>query len=345
MTTTPPNPYDVELALAAGLAEITQAQDTTIVQAWAKAWGSVSTELLDSLTEVLTDAGRMTFAAVVRYQRLNTVLGEVANHLDDLTQGLGITITSDLNDVVHSAEVGTRELIAAQRLLHDERRGLPVRRVPSPAMQAIVRRTTERVTSQLQPLADETYATVLRELTKGVAAGDNPRTTARHMVTKAEDMHNFGRSRALNIARTETLDAYRAGGKATEEQYPEILTGWAWVAHLGPRTCRSCLAMHGQVFDVDVPGPDDHPQGRCGRIPVVRETDGSVDLSWLPNAEKHFEGLSEADQRAILGNTGYDAWKRGDFPIGQWAKRKANPGWRDSVVPASPADTIAPTAS
>lgn len=342
MTTTPtpppPNPYAVELALAAALSQITDGQDTQIVQAWAQAWGSVSTELLDTLTVILTDAKKVNPSAVVRYQRLNTVLGQIANNLDDLAQALGVTITSDLNDVVHRAEAGTRELIAAQRLLHDERRGLPVRRVPSPAMQAIVRRTTEQVTSQLQPLADDTYATILRELTKGTAAGDNPRETARRMVANSEDLHNFGRSRALNIARTETLDAYRAGAQESEKQYPDLVAEWVWSAHLGSRTCRSCLSMHGRTFPLDVPGPDDHPQGRCARIPVVREDDGTVDLSWLPDAEAHFDGLSVADQRAILGNAGYDAWRRGEFPIDAWTKHRANTGWRDSQVPASPAD-------
>lgn len=342
MTATPiptgADPYAVELALSAALSQISAGQDTQIAQAWAQAWASVSADLLDTLTVILSDIGRVNTAAVVRYERLARVLGTIADHLDDLTKGLGITITNDLHDVVQRAEVGTRELITAQKLLRNHARTLPIRLLPAPAVQAIVRRTTEQVTSQLQPLSDETYTTILRELTKGTAAGDNPRTTARQMVTRAEDMHNFGRSRALNIARTETLDAYRAGGQATEQQYGDVLAGWVWATHLSARTCRSCLAMNGQVFDLDVPGPDDHPQGRCSRIPVVREEDGSTDLSWMPDAEKYFEDLPEADQRAILGDKGWEAWARGVFPMAKWTKARSNPGWRNSQVPAAPGD-------
>ncbi|WGX98734.1 phage minor head protein [Nocardioides sp. L-11A] len=329
-----PNPYAVEIALAAALAEITNAQDATITQAWAAAWSEISAELLDTLTEILTDAGRVNATAVVRFERFARVLAGIADHLDDLATALGVTVTNDLADVLDQAETGTVELIAAQRLA----RSVPGREVPTPALDAIVRRTTQQVTSTALPLADETYAIVLGELTRGVAAGDNPRQTAARMLQRAENHWNFGRSRAVTIARTETLDAYREGERVTQLAHADLLAGWVWVCHLGPRTCRSCLAMHGQVFDLEVPGPDDHQQGRCNRIPVVREEDGSVDLSWLPSAEDHFAALTPADQQAILGKAGWRAWVAGDFPIEQWTKRRTNDGWRDSQVPASPGD-------
>jgi SPP1 gp7 family putative phage head morphogenesis protein len=338
-TSTPePDPYAVELLLAAALQQISDQQDAKITQAWAQAWGSVSSDLLDTLAVILADVGRVNAAAVVRYQRLASVLGAIADHLDDLTQHAGIVITSDLHEVVQRAEVGTRELIVAQKLLRDERHALPVRRVPSPAMRAIVHRTTEQVTSQLQPLADETYTTILRELTKGTAAGDNPRETARRMVARSEDLHNFGRSRALNIARTETISAYREGAAETQDQYPDLLAGWAWTAHLGPRTCPACLAKHGQVFPLDERGPDGHPQCRCARVPVVREADGSTDLSWLPNAEEHFNSLSPADQLAVMGPRRLELLKQGSITFEDLAVEQDNPGWRTSWVVRPVAD-------
>lgn len=329
-----PDPYAVELTLAAALAEITDAQDAEITQAWAAAWSEVSADLLDILTVILSDVGRVNATAVVRYERLARVLGGIADRLDDLAGQLQVRVTNDLADVLDHAQVGTRELIAAQRLA----RNVPGREVPTPALEAIVRRTTQQVTSTALPLADETYATILGELTRGVAAGDNPKATATRMLRRAENLHNFGASRAVNIARTETLDAYREGSRAAQDAHADLLAGWAWVAHLGPRACRSCLAMHGQVFGLEVPGPDDHQQGRCSRIPVVREADGSVDVSWIPSAADHFDHLPEADQRAILGRRGYDAWVAGDFPIEAWTKTRHTDGWRDSQVPASPAD-------
>lgn len=329
-----PDPYAVELALAAALAQIVDDQDAEITRAWATAWAEVSADLLDVLTVILTDVGRVNATAVARFERLARVLAGMADRLDELAEQLGITVTNDLAAVLDQAQLGTVELIAAQRLA----RSVPGREVPTPALEAIVRRTTQQVTSLAQPLADETYATILGELTRGVAAGDNPRATAAKMLKRAEDLHNFGRSRAVNIARTETLDAYRAGARLTELAHADLLAGWVWVCHLGPGTCRSCLAMHGQMFDLEVSGPDDHQQGRCGRVPVVREDDGSVDLSWLPSAEDHFAALSPRQQQKILGHNGWKAWLAGDFPIEAWTKTRENDGWRNSQVPASPSD-------
>lgn len=329
-----PNPYAVELVLAAALAKVVDAQDADITRAWATAWSEISADLLDILNVILADVGRVNASAVVRYERLARVLAGIADRLDDLAGGLAATVTNDLADVLAQAKTGTVELIAAQRLA----RGVPGREVPTRALEAIVRRTTEQVTSVALPLADETYAVILGELTRGVAAGDNPRQTAARMVDRAENHFNFGRSRAVTIARTETLDAYREGARVTQLAHADLLAGWAWLAHLGPRTCRSCLAMHGQIFDLEIPGPDDHQQGRCTRMPVVREEDGSVDLTWLPTAEEHFAGLDQTDQRAILGRKGYDAWVAGDFPIEDWTKRRETEWWRGSQVPASPGD-------
>lgn len=334
-----PDPYAVEVALAAALAQIVDDQDAELTRAWAAAWSEVSAELLDILTGILTDVGTVNATAVVRFERLARVLAGMADRLDELAGHLGITVTNDLADVLERAQVGTVELIAAQRLA----RSVPGREVPTPALEAIVRRTTEQVTSLAQPLADETYATILGELTRGVAAGDNPRATAARMLKRAEDLHNFGRARAVNIARTETLDAYREGARVTQDAYADLLAGWVWIAHLGPRTCRSCLSMHGEFFSLEVPGPDDHQQGRCARVPVVREDDGTVDLSWVPSAEDMFMTLPREQQQKLLGRRGYDAWAAGDFPIEQWTKRRETDGWRDSQVPASPGDDDAGT--
>jgi hypothetical protein len=331
---TPTDPYAIELALAAALAKVTDRHEATITQAWVRAWSEVSRDLLDALAEVLDAGGRVNAMAVVRYERLAAVLGAIADQLESLTEQLGITITSDLRDVLAMADQGTAQLIAAQLL----DRPIDVLPAPPHALTAIVRRTTEQVTSQLQPLADDTYAIILRELTRGVAAGDNPRETAARMVQRAEDLHNFGMNRALTIARTEVLDAHREAARVAQDANADVLAGWMWLAHLGPRTCRSCLAMHGQVFGLEVRGPDDHQQGRCSRCPVVREEDGSVDTSWVPSAEDHFMQLPREDQVAILGPKGYRAWAAGDYPMEAWTKTRSSDGWRDAQVPAPPGD-------
>ena len=107
--------------------------------------------------------------------------------------------------------------------------------------------------------------------------------------------------------------------------------------------CRACLAMHGTEHDLDEPGPLGHQQCRCGRVPRTKTW---AELGFtgirerkpaIQDAESFFNNLPETDQRAILGNRGYEAWKRGDYPMSAWSKRQQNTGWRDSFVP-----TVAP---
>lgn len=330
------SPYDVERQLERELAAVTDAQERTILAAWVLAWSEISADLHDTLLDLLAGGTRITAATVVRSERLASTLAAVADTIDDLAQQAGVTITSDLSAVLDQAIDGTGLLIRAQ--MENARRFNSRRRPSRSALDAIVERVTEQITSTLLPIADETYATIQRELIRGVAVGDSPRETARRMVQRSEDLWNFGASRALNVARTETLDAYRDGAKAAEEPHADILAGWTWLAHLGPKTCRSCLAMHGQLFPLDKAGPEDHQQGRCSRCPVVRGADGEPDLSWVPSAEEHFKSLTKDEQVAILGREGYAAWAAGDFPIDQWTKTKSSDGWRDSQVPASPGD-------
>lgn len=338
MSTAPPerpDPYAIELALAAALAEVTDGQAEKIARAWAAAWAEVAGDLQDALEVVLGDAGQVNTMAVVRYVRLATVLAAIADHLDNLVADLGVLITGDLAEVLGMATSGSLDLITAQLPFDFQ---LPDRPVLPDALTAIIDRVTQQVTSTALPLADETYAILLRELTRGVAAGDNPRETAARMVERAEDLHNFGRSRAENIARSETLDAYREAARVQQDQHADVLEGWVWLCHLGSRTCRSCLSMHGRLFPLEKPGPDDHPQGRCSRCPVVREEDGSFDLSWVPSADEHFATLTPDEQRKLLGRKGYDAWLAGEFPRDQWTKTRSSDGWRDAQVPAGPGD-------
>lgn len=350
-----PDPYTVELILAAALAQILDGNDESIARAWAAAWAEVAADLRDALEVILAADGKVNIMAVVRYERLSQTLAVIADQLEDLAEQLDVVITEDLAEVLDLVTEGTQALVDAQLRPEELPTTAPAGAVPEPgsgrdtdaipnvrptppdALAAIIERTTEQVTSLSKPLADDTYSLILRELTRGVAAGDNPREVAARMVERAEDMHNFGMNRALNIARTEILDAHRKAAEASQNANADILAGWVWLAHLGPRTCRSCLAQHGSFHLLEESGPYDHQQGRCSRTPVVKEADGSHDLSWVPSAGEHFESLPAADQEAILGKAGYQAWLAGEFPMTAWSVRRENDGWRDSYVPASPA--------
>lgn len=80
---------------------------------------------------------------------------------------------------------------------------------------------------------------------------------------------------------------------------------------------------------------------RCARVPVLKswrdlgiDIDEPADL--LPDAGDAFGALPKERQVEVLGPQRWAAWDRGDYPMGSWASRRENSGWRDSYV-TSPA--------
>ena len=49
-----------------------------------------------------------------------------------------------------------------------------------------------------------------------------------------------------------------------------------------------------------------------------------------------FEQLTEAEQRAILTDRGFEAWQAGDYPREKWTTTRSTEGWRDSQAPSRP---------
>lgn len=328
----------LQAALDAQVAAITDQQTRTLTAAWVVAWAEVSGDLRDTLAELLAGATkpRLTRAMLLRSVRLRSVLAQIADHLDTLAASSGVTITSDLKKVVQDAVHAQREILSGQLPgLVDPRDLLVNVRSSDRAFDAIVQRATEQITSRLRPLSPAAYSAVRRELIRGVAVGSNPRQTAARMVERANGRFDGGLTRALVISRTETLDAHRAAAEQAQNAQADVLTGWIWLCHLSPRTCPSCLAKHGTFHELDEPGPEDHPQGRCVRMPKVKAwADLGFDVEEpddvVPDAQAWFDALPVADQVAILGRARLDLLRSGAIEWADLSTRRTSPGWRDS---------------
>jgi SPP1 gp7 family putative phage head morphogenesis protein len=325
------------------LEAITDAQTRDLVRAWATAWDEVAPDLTATLLEMLVAGDRVTRAQLLRSERLRKVLTIIAAKLDGLTATSRTRIIGDLQQVIDTAGGAQASVIDSQ---------LPPNagelvdfdtwsRVDEKQITAIVTRSTQQITALHKPLSREAYNAVRRELIRGVAAGSNPRAVASRMVKRAEGRFNGGLNRALVISRTEILDAHRTAAQLGQTAHADVLAGWTWGAKLDSRTCPSCWGQHGSLHSLDDPGPLDHQQGRCARIPATKSwADLGFDIeeppSVLPDAEAQFAGLSVADQKAILGPARHDAWARGEFPMSDWSVKRTTDGWRDSYAPASP---------
>lgn len=309
-----------------------------LVQAWALMWAEVVDEAQSAADDLVAGAkdGRVTYRQAIRSTRVARALRAIADALEELARRTGVIITDRLDQMVEDAAKGNLAMIAAQL---PRGVGIDFARVDARALAAIVQRVTERITAKAYALSPAGQAAIRRELLRALPVGDNPRVTARRIVTRTEDTFNGGLTRALTIARTETLDAHRAASREADRARADVLQGWQWVASLGPRTCPACIGMHGSVHDLETPGPQGHPNCRCSRVPATKSwADLGFDVpeppSLLPDAQAWFEGLDVDTQRSILGPTRFEAWLAGEFPLSAWAVRRDNPDWRPSFVPA-----------
>ena len=134
----------------------------------------------------------------------------------------------------------------------------------------------------------------------------SPREAARIMLRRLGGVFDGGRWRAENIARTEMLDAHRASALAARKANTDLLSGWEWSATLDRRTCPACLAMDGQRFDTETPGPEGHQQCRCTALPITkswRDLGFNVDepVSTRKSGREWFDEQPEEVQLDVMG--------------------------------------------
>lgn len=331
----------LQRSLTLRLDEVTDRQTRIMVAAWVRAWDEIAPDLNTVLLEMLGAGDKVTTTQMRRSIRLRGALQVVAQHLQTLAEQAGVLITGDLFGVIDTAGAAQASILDSQLPpgTFNPTTMTAWTRVDPRQIEAIVRRSTQQITSRTRALSREAQRAVRRELVRGVAAGSNPRVTARRILDRVERRFNGGLSRALTIARTETLDAHRAGAQLGQAQHTDVLAGWTWVSALDRRTCPSCWGMHGTEHPASEPGPFDHQNGRCARVP---RTKSWADLGFaieeppsiLPDAGQVFAGLAPAQQAEILGPGRYAAYADGNFPMSSWSVRQANPGWRDSHVAA-----------
>ena len=310
---------------------------TTLTAAWATSWASVAGEIEAVLLELAED-GDVPWWRIERSRRAQQGLAAAVRALEDLAELTGTTISDDAARAIGLGVDGEIAMIGAQLPPgHDG-----VVRVDDAQISAMLGRTTQQITAVSWPISVETQAAIQAELARGMIVGDNPREAARRMMVATEGRFTGGLTRALNISRTEMLDAMRTAQHATDQVNAGVLAGWTWGAHLDSRTCISCISMHGTEWPLTEPGPIDHHSGRCARLPRTKSwaelgfpNIPEPDLGTI-DAGEWFDGLDTESQLRILGRSGWDAWSAGRFPMSDWSARKSNDGWRDSFVPAKP---------
>lgn len=158
-------------------------------------------------------------------------------------------------------------------------------------------------------------------LLTGTTLGQNPRVTARRMA----EASTVGVKRATLIARTEQIRAVRLGSLTTYKE-SGIVTKYKRLARKDSRTCFGCLALDGEVYDVESMF-EEHPNGRCSIVPIVK---GAPEPEWETGA-KWLADQDEATQRLIMGNGHYEDWLLSGRPFADYYEVVENPVWGDNL--------------
>ena len=204
-------------------------------------------------------------------------------------------------------------------------------------------------TSEGSPLAalfagfgEEAADGAAKALITGITLGENPRMIA----PLVEDALDVSRARALTIARTEMLRAYRQAAMETYRANSDVVDSWIWVADLSPRTCAACLAMNGTEHSLDE-DLDGHVNCRCVKLPKTKSWDDilgplGIDTSDIDetsldvqSGEDWFNEQSEEVQRSILGNKKYEAYANGDFTLSDLVGHAHSEDWGHSIYEKS----------
>ena len=326
------------------MSEPVDAHAERIILAWATAWNELAAEWDAALADLIAtrkDGRWPSRRDILRAKRAQRALEATRQAIFDLANDLPITVAQALPAMTDEAAQWSRRLAASQ---FPTQAGTAVTvmgtfgRLDTRALTAIVKRTTEQVTSLTRPLTPQMERAMKSALIRGIAVGDNPRTAAADMLARLEGVFNGGRNRALVIARTEMLSAYREANRIGEDSMADVLQGWTWCCQLDRRTCPSCLAKHGTEHKLSEPGPYDHQQGRCARLPMTKSwKDLGFDVvepkSILPSSRDWFDAQPQEDRLFIMGKTRLDLLYSGKVSWDDLTTKRATPGWRDSWAP------------
>ncbi len=161
--------------------------------------------------------------------------------------------------------------------------------------------------ARLKELTGFTIDKVIEAILNGVSSGFNPVKIAELI----QDAFGNGLTDALRNLRTVQIKSYQESARANYLA-SDVVQGWVWYADLEGDPCMSCISQHGSIHPLSET-LDDHYNGRCAPIPFIEEFGNPVGQS----GQEWFDSLSEAQQKALMGDSKWQAYQDGLFEFSQ----------------------------
>ena len=303
-----PNPTVAELA-AAFKAAIDKA-DAAALTRLAKTYMVLYERMqgkLDSYLLALSKLQNPTKGQVMRLTQYQSLIDALETELTKYSAYVEVEIRNSVDGAVEMAIKQTKAYLAAAGY------SMPAT-LPKNAIIAMLGFLKEDAPlwARLNKLAPMNAQKVADALLEGIAFGYNPAKTARMF----ETVMGGGLTDAMRMSRTAQLYASREANRAMYVANDDVVSGWVWYSSLDTDTCMACAAEHG-TFHTNDESMDSHYSCRCTSIPVVKGYDDKIQTG-----EDWFKGLSEKQQRDMMGGDTYAAWKEGKFDLSDMAGRR-----------------------
>jgi SPP1 gp7 family putative phage head morphogenesis protein len=297
-----------------------------LVQAYGEAYERLSAQLdkLLKKIEAARAAGETVDQAwLFREQRYFALISQVLREIGRFADITGSIITDQQRQAVKQAMMDSERLLLTAMEASPEGISGEFNRLNKSATENLIGFLSDGspLNTLLSRLAPEARQIVERGLINGVIQGRNPRAVAREI----REGLNGNLTRALKIARTESIRSYREASHLTYQQNSEFLEGWYWLSALNSRTCRACIALHGTFHSLGE-RMKSHIQCRCTQVPGVKGADPGIDKGsdWFAKRPASF-------QKEILDNEGeYEAYKSGRLKLEDFVGLRRSLQWGDS---------------
>lgn len=297
-------------------------QVAVMVRAWLTVERALERQIADLAAEIeaMRQRGeKPSLGKVKRLERYRQLLVQTQRQVSQYEAWAERVISAGQREMAQLGLWNAEQLIGAQI-------GVDFNRLPYEAVQNIV-----GITADGAPLFDllkqralwpASVQGLMDALRNAIAMGWNPRKTALRM----KDGLAEGLTKALVIARTEQLRAYRIASVA-EYRESGVVSGFRRLAAKDDRTCLGCLMADGEVIPL---GQElgDHPAGRCTCIPIVK---GAAPIEYQTGRE-WFEGLRPDQQAEMMGEKMYQAWRDGKFDLPALTKRTRHRVWGPGIA-------------
>ena len=312
-----------------------------MVQAYGQAWRSIKKRLDELLKKMQVEraAGRdVSLSWLFEQQRLETLQRQVEAELRRWAADAEPRIIALQREAIEAAQLQAEaETMVA---LGTPPPGVTIAQVKSSwtrlnreAITDLVGFTTNGTPLRrlLDELGVEAGQQVREALISGMAAGENPRRIAR----RVKEAFGGDLVRALRVARTETMRAYRTAAVRSYQANDDVVKGWIWNAACDTRTCVACWAMHGTTHSLDDEF-EDHPNGRCARSPWVKTWaelgfEGMPEKPPMKSGEERFAELTAEEQDKILGRAGGAAYRAGEITLSDLQTTRTSAVWGTHV--------------